>query len=78
MKKLVFAVEVSSLIVMFPLVMILQMNHAAGTSNENNAPSNVIKKKEKTSLHLSGKLKDEPANESFSITEETFFLTRAF
>lgn len=78
MKKIVFAAEVFGLIVMFPIVMILRMNHAAGVSNENNSPSGVMKKKEKTSIHLSEKLKDEPANESFGITQETNFLTKVF
>lgn len=78
MKKFVFAAEVLGLIVMFPIVMILQLNHTAGVSNENNSPSSVMKKKEKTSIHLSEKMKDEIANESFSITQETIFLTRGF
>jgi hypothetical protein len=78
MKKLVFATEVLGLIVIFPIVMILQLNHEAGVSKENNSPSGVMKKKEKTSIHLSEKLKDESVNKSFSITEETIFLTRAF
>jgi hypothetical protein len=79
MKKLLFATEVFGLIVMFPIVLILQLNHAAVVSNENNSPSNVMKKKkEKITIHLSEKLKAEPVNESFSLTQETIFLTRAF
>jgi hypothetical protein len=78
MKKIVFAAEVFGLIAMFPIVMILQLNHTAGVSNENNSPSSVMKKKEKTSIHLSEKLKDKMANESFGITQETNFLTKVF
>jgi hypothetical protein len=78
MKKIVFAAEVFSLIAMLPIVMILQLNHAAGVSNETNSPSGVMKKKEKTSIDLSEKLKDKIVNKPFSITQETIFLTRTF
>lgn len=78
MKKIVFAAEVFGLIAMLPIVMILQLNHIAGVSNETNSPSSVMKKKEKTIIHLSEKLKDKIANKSFSITQETIFLTRTF
>jgi hypothetical protein len=78
MKKIVFAAEVFGLIAMLPIVMILQLNQAAGVSNETNSPSTVMKKKEKTSIHLPEKLKDKMVNESFGLTQETIFLTRAF
>jgi hypothetical protein len=78
MKKIVFAAEVFGLIATLPIVMILQLSHAAGVLNETNFPSSAVKKNDKAIIHLSEKLKDKMANESFSITQETIFLTRTF
>lgn len=45
MKKLVFAVQMFSIIAMFPLYVIVEFNHAKKTFPENN-PSSVIEKKQ--------------------------------
>jgi hypothetical protein len=50
MKKLVFAFQVFGLLAMFPIVVILEMNHVTGTAPKNNFNSRVILKTEKTKI----------------------------
>jgi hypothetical protein len=78
MKKIVFAVQVFGLIAMFPIIVVLEMNHIPGSSPENNYPPGVLKKTEKTSTRLPERAKDKMANEVFSIRIETFLLKKSF
>ena len=43
MKKLVFAVQVFGLIVLFPLYVIIEFNHGTETPPLNNSPSVIVK-----------------------------------
>ena len=63
MKKIVFAVQVISLIAMFPIVVVLEMNHSTGRLPEENSPSGMPKKVETTITRSAGKLKM-PAEDS--------------
>lgn len=67
MKKIVFAAQVVGLIAMFPILVMLEMNHPAGTSPANNAPSHFIKKVEETSTRFPEKVKDQVINEGFPV-----------
>jgi hypothetical protein len=78
MKKIVFAVQVFGLIAMFPIVVILEMNHTAGGSSESNSPSSRIQTTEKTSIRLPENAKEEMENDEFSITLEPFLLKKSF
>ena len=64
MKKLLFAVQVFGIIAMFPLYVILEMNHATGLP-ENKKQSGVIETAQKTIIRAS--LNSEGQNEN-SIT----------
>ncbi len=68
MKKIVFATQVVGLIAMFPILVMLEMNHPAGTAPANNVPSPVVKKTVETSFRLPEKVKVELVNEVFPIT----------
>ena len=50
MKKLVFATQVFGLIAMFPIVVILELNHGKRNTTESNSTSTVIQKVEKTNI----------------------------
>ena len=78
MKKLVFAAQVFGLIAIFPIVVILEINHGARSSSESNSTSSVVQKPEKTSICLPEKGKDKMVNEAFLITLKILLLNKAF
>ena len=78
MKKLVFAAQVFGFMAMFPIVVFLEMNHAAGGSSESNSTSSVIQNTETISICLPEKVKDKMVNETFSITLKTLLLNKVF
>ena len=78
MKKLVFAAQVFSLIAMFPIVAVLEMNHVKGGSSQSNSTFSVVQKAGKTSICLPEKGKDKMVNEAFLLMLKTLFLNKVF
>lgn len=67
MKKIVFAAQVSGLIALFPILVMLEMNHPGGASPANNAPSHDIKNVEETRTRFQKKVNDQVINETFPV-----------
>lgn len=78
MKKLVFATQVFGLIAIFPIVVILEMNHKTGGSSKTNSSSPAVPDTEKTSILLQKKQNDKIVNETFIVTPEMFLLKKDF
>ena len=78
MKKIVFAAQVLGLIAMFPILVMLEMNHATGISHKNNAPCSVIEKAGETSVQLHEKAKDQMVNEVFPVGLQAVYLIKSF
>ncbi len=78
MKKLVFAAQVFGLIAMFPIVVILEMNHTTGRSSERNSTSCAKQQSEAISISLPEKEKNKTGNEAFTVTNEIFLLINKF
>ena len=53
MKKIVFTIQVFSLIAMFPVYVIAEFNHGTGRMTLINSASEIIKESVKKSTHLS-------------------------
>jgi len=72
MKKILFAAQVFGLIVMFPLIVVLEMNHVQGGTPEKNFPSGLTM--DKAAIRLHGSTKSTVKNDVFAITFETLLL----
>ena len=78
MKKLVFAAQVFGLIAMFPVVVILTMNHGKRSAPETVSPYCVKPNTEKISIRVPENGTDKMENEVFTIMLKTFLLNKAF
>lgn len=76
MKKIEFAAQVFTLIAMFPIVVVLEMNHAKPGFSKRNSSYRVVQKPAKTNILLHEKVKAKMADEAFPITLEIFILNK--
>ena len=70
MKKILFALEMFGLLVMFPMYVLLEMNHNPGRLKGNNMQPRVKEQIEKTGTRLHENLKSENTNDIFEIGEK--------
>ena len=78
MKKLVFAVQVFGLMVMFVAVVILEMNHKKGGSYESISTSSIKQKIEVINISMPENDKNKIAQEALPITQKTFSFIKTF
>jgi hypothetical protein len=78
MKKLVFTAQVFSLIAMFPIVAVLEINHTKGSAFKRGSALSVVQEQGKKSILLTEKEKDKMINEAFFITLKTLLLNKVF
>ncbi|MEO8413962.1 MAG: hypothetical protein ABI472_09895 [Ginsengibacter sp.] len=71
MKKTLFALQMVSLLVMFPIYMIVEMNHDLGRIKENSIQPLVKEHVEKTGTRLSEIYRSENANDIFEVIRKT-------
>ena len=76
MKKLVFAAQVFGLIAMFPVVVILEINHGTGNLSKSNSIPNIKLQTDIIDINLPQKGKDKMENESIPITIDTSLLMK--
>lgn len=74
MKKIVFAVQVIGLITMFPVVVVLEMNHATGKLIDRNSPRGVTKKVDIMITRSAGKLKIQNEESNFELSKNIMLL----
>ena len=72
MKKLVFATQVFGLIAMFPIVVILEMNHKPAGAAKSNPAFRAVEETEKAILILPEKQNDKMINRTFPLTPQMF------
>lgn len=78
MRKLVFATQVLGIIAMFPVVVILEMNHTKAGASEIDSTSSLKKKTELKSISLPEQENLTMQKEVFSNTPESFLFFKAF
>lgn len=78
MKKLVFATQVFGIIAMFPVVVILEMNHTKAGASGSDSASSFKQKTEMRNINLQEKKNLTMEKEVFSNTPETFLLFKTF
>ena len=78
MKKIVHATQMFALMVMFPVIVILDLNRATPASSEIDSPSNVIKKTTKGTTRLPKNDEEKMVVGTFSSRVETLFIEKTF
>jgi hypothetical protein len=77
MKKLIFHAQVIGLTALFPLVVILELNHIQGRSAESISPAGIKKETQKTEVYLPGKVQAQKFS-GVLVNLETLFIKHAF
>lgn len=78
MNKIIFAAQVFGLIAMFPVVVILEINHVTGSSCKSNPTPCINKQTEIKGFRLQEKEKDKMEKEVFPVSLETVLLFKNF
>lgn len=78
MKKLAFVTQVVGLIAMFPVVVILEMNHTKARASESDSTSGFKEKTEMKSIRLPEKKNHTIAKKVFGNIPETVLLFKTF
>lgn len=77
MRKLIFAFHVIGLIAMFPIVVVLEMNHGTGRLIDKNSPSGVTKKVDDVITQSAGKLIIQNKGAAFDLSKNMMLLKTA-
>ena len=78
MKKIVHATQMFALIAMFPVIVILELNHTTPTSSEIDSPSNLIEKKTNGATSLPKNDEKKMAASAFRTSVESLFQEKTF
>ncbi len=78
MKNILFAAQVFGIIAMFPIVVILEINHTKPGSSKTNIPSGIMQHTIKASIAFTEKIKDKEVIETYPLMLETFLLKKVF
>lgn len=78
MKKIVFAFQVFGLIVMFPIYVVLEMNHGSVKLTGNNSRQGITGKMVKKGIEQSINTKSQNRDDIFYMTQKILFLNTAY